>query len=81
MKTIAQLTFIPLSSHNPTEEVQELLEHLAQYDVHIEVGYLSTTVIGDTEQIFELIRETYDMLSLEKGKFRSHIELLSPELE
>ena len=39
MHTIAQLTYIPLATHNPTELVQDLLEHLAQYEVKIEVAY------------------------------------------
>ncbi len=79
MTTIAQLTFIPLATHNPTEKVQELIEHLAQYDVKIEIGYLSSTVIGDTDTVFKLIREVYDTMSLEQERFRFHIELLSPE--
>jgi uncharacterized protein YqgV (UPF0045/DUF77 family) len=79
MKTIAQLTFIPLATHNPTEKVQELLEHIAQHDVQIEVGYLSTTIIGDTENVFHVIREVYNSMSLENERFRFHVELLSPE--
>ncbi|MBO6523750.1 MAG: hypothetical protein JJ971_08000 [Balneolaceae bacterium] len=79
MTTIAQLTFIPLATHNPTEKVQELIEHLAQYDVKIEIGYLSSTVIGDTATVFTLIREVYETMSLEQERFRFHIELLSPE--
>ncbi len=80
MKTIAQLTFIPLSSNeDPREKVQELLEHLAQYDVDIEVGYLSTTVIGAPKVVFEIIKDLYDTMSLEYEKFRFHVELLSPE--
>jgi uncharacterized protein YqgV (UPF0045/DUF77 family) len=54
MHTIAQLTYIPLATHNPTELVQDLLEHLAQYEVKIEVGYLSSTVIGEPEEVFKL---------------------------
>ena len=79
MHTIAQLTYIPLSTHNPTELVQDLLEHLAQYEVKIEVGYLSSTVIGEPEEVFKLIKETYEMMSVEQERFRFHIELLSPE--
>lgn len=79
MKTIAQLTFIPIATHNPTEKVQELIEHLAQYDVKIEIGFLSTTVIGDTETVFTLIREIYDTMTIEEKRFRFHVELLSPE--
>lgn len=79
MKTIAQLTFIPLATHNPTEKVQELIEHLAQYDVQIEIGYLSSTIIGDTDVVFTVIRELYDTMALEKERFRFHVELLSPQ--
>lgn len=38
MKTIAQLSYIPLATENPTEKVQELLEQIAQYELDIEVG-------------------------------------------
>ena len=79
MHTISQLTYIPLATHNPTELVQDLLEHLAQYEVKIEVGYLSSTVIGEPEEVFKLIKETYEMMSVEQERFRFHIELLSPE--
>lgn len=79
MKTIAQLSYIPLATHHPREKVQELLEHLAQFDVQIEVGYLSTTVIGETDVVFDLLKELYQTMSLETDKFRFHVELLSPE--
>ena len=79
MHTIAQLTYIPLATHNPTDLVQDLLEHLAQYEVKIEVGYLSSTVIGGPDEVFKLIKETYEMMSVEQERFRFHIELLSPE--
>lgn len=78
MKTIAQLTFIPLSSHNPREKVQELMEHLAQHDVKIEIGYLSTTIIGETNTVFGIVRELYDTMALEEDRFRFHVEFLSP---
>lgn len=78
MNTIAQLTFIPLATHNPRERVQDLLEHLAQFDVQIEVGYLSTTVIGKTDEIFDLLKEIYQTMALENEQFRFHVELLSP---
>lgn len=78
MKTIAQLSYIPLSAADPREKVQDLLEHLAQYDVQIEVGYMSTTIIGDPEVVFEVIEELYKTMTLETEKFRFHIELLSP---
>lgn len=81
MKTIAQLTFIPLSEDDPREKVQEILEHVAQFDVEIEVGYLSTTIIGHPDTVFEVIQDIYKSMTLETQKFRFHVELLSPEKE
>lgn len=79
MKTIAQLTYIPLVTDDPREKVQDLLEHLAQYDnIEIEVGYLSTSIIGDTEMVFYVVRELYDIMSNESERFRFHVEFLSP---
>jgi uncharacterized protein YqgV (UPF0045/DUF77 family) len=81
MKTIAQLTYIPLSEDDPREKVQEVLEHLAQYDVEIEVGYLSTTIIGAPKQVFEVIEDLYDIMSMETERFRFQVDLLSPSAE
>lgn len=78
MKTIAQLTYIPLYTDHPKEQVQDIIEFVAQHDVEVDVNYLSTTVIGDTGVVFDLIREIYDEMTLEGQKFRLHVELLSP---
>jgi len=81
MKTIAQLTYIPLYSEHPKEQVQDLLEFVAQHDVEVDVNYLSTSIKGDSDVVFELIREVYDSMTLEGQKFRFHVELLSPTAE
>jgi len=78
MKTIAQLTFIPLYTDHPKEQVQDIIEFVAQHDVEVDVNYLSTTVIGETDVVFDLIREIYDEMTLEGQKFRFQVELLSP---
>lgn len=78
MVTIAQLTFIPLYTDHPRDKVQDLIEHIAQYDLEMDINYLSTTVKGNSEEIFKMIKEIYDTLSLEKQVFRFHVELLSP---
>lgn len=81
MKTIAQLTYIPLYTDHPKEKVQDLLEFVAQHDVEVDVNYLSTSVKGDTDVVFELIREIYDTMMVEDEQFRFHVELLSPTKE
>lgn len=81
MKTIAQLTYIPLYTDHPKEKVQDLLEFVAQHDVEVDVNYLSTSVKGDTDVVFELIREIYDTMMVEDEQFRFHVELLSPTQE
>src|SRR5690625_7601620 len=77
MKTIAQFTYIPLYTEHPTEKVQDLLGIVAQHDVEVDVNYLSTTVKGDTEDVFELISEIYDELTAEKEGFRFQVVQLS----
>lgn len=81
MKTIAQLTYIPLYSEHPKEQVQDLIEFVAQHDVEVDVNYLSTSIKGETNVVFDLIREIYDEMTLEGHKFRFHVELLSPTKE
>ncbi len=78
MKTIAQLTYLPLSTEKPKELVQDLLEFVAQYDLEVDVNHLSTTVEGDTEVIFKLIRDMYEEMMTYGDHFRFHVELLSP---
>lgn len=81
MKTIAQLTYIPLYTDHPKEQVQDLIEFVAQHDVEVDVNYLSTSIKGDTDVVFDLIREIYDTMMLEDDAFRFHVELLSPTKE
>ena len=81
MKTIAQFTYIPLYTDHPKEIVQEIIEFVAQHDVEVDVNYLSTSIKGDTETVFEVVRDVYDSMALEGQKFRFHVELLSPTSE
>jgi len=78
MITTAQFTYIPLKASDPRESIDYLLELVAQHDVEVDVNYLSTSVRGETEEVFKLIREMYDTMTIEKEEFRFHIELLSP---
>lgn len=81
MITTAQFTYIPLKAAEPRESVDFLLELVAQHDVEVDVNYLSTSVRGDTDVVFELVREIYDTMTLEEEEFRFHVELLSPKVE
>lgn len=78
MITTAQFTYIPLKATDPRESLDFLLEMVAQHDVEVDVNYMSTSVRGDTEVVFELIREMYDTMTIEKEEFRFHIELMNP---
>lgn len=81
MITTAQLSYIPLRASDPRESVDFLLELVAQHDVEVDVNYLSTSVRGETEAVFGLIREMYDTMTVEDKEFRFHVELLSPEVD
>ncbi len=78
MITTAQFTYIPLQANNPRDSVDYLLELVAQHDVEVDVNYLSTSVRGETDVVFELIREIYDNMTVEGEDFRFHVELLNP---
>jgi len=78
MITTAQFTYIPLKASDPRESLNFLLEMVAQHDVEVDVNYMSTSVRGDTEVVFDLIHEMYDTMTIEKEEFRFHIELLNP---
>lgn len=78
MITTAQFTYIPLKSADPRESVDFLLELVAQHEVEVDVNYLSTSVRGETEIVFELIRDMYETMTIEGEEFRFHVELLSP---
>jgi uncharacterized protein YqgV (UPF0045/DUF77 family) len=79
MITTAQFTYIPLKASDPRESIDYLLELVAQHDVEVDVNYMSTSVRGETEDVFELIREMYDTMTIEKEEFRFHVELMSPK--
>lgn len=81
MITTAQFTYIPLKAADPRDSIDFLLELVAQHEVEVDVNYMSTSVRGDTEVVFDLIREMYDTMTIEKEEFRFHVELLSPESE
>lgn len=78
MITTAQFTYIPLRESEPRESIDFLLEMVAQHEVDVDVNYLSTSVRGETEVVFSLIREIYDTMALEGHDFRFHVELLNP---
>lgn len=81
MITTAQFTYIPLKASNPRESIDFLLELVAQHEVEVDVNYLSTSVRGETDVVFGLIREMYDTMTIEREEFRFHVELLSPVAE
>lgn len=81
MITTAQFTYIPLKANDPRESLDFLLELVAQHDVEVDVNYLSTSIRGETDTVFELIREVYDTMTVEGEDFRFHVELLNPVVE
>lgn len=78
MITTAQFTYIPLRANDPRESIDFLLEMVAQHEVEVDVNYLSTSVRGKPDAVFELMREMYDTMTMEGEEFRFHVELLSP---
>ena len=72
-----QLTYLPFSTEQIANEVNEVIDFIDNYEVEYRVGDLSTTVKGEKDEVLRLVRDLYEAFD-EAGKvFRLHIELLS----
>ena len=57
-----QIAYTPIMSNDYIEEVERVIELIESYGLEYSVGILSTTIRGDKEKIFSLIKEIYDTM-------------------
>jgi len=57
-----QISFTPIMSKNYIDDVDKVLEIIKDYDLECKIGILSTTVRGNKDKIFSMIREIYDTM-------------------
>ncbi|MTI69448.1 MAG: hypothetical protein FH751_04215 [Firmicutes bacterium] len=60
--TSCEIAFIPIKSENYIEDVKKVLSIIKSFDVDYEIGKLSTTITGNKNIIFNLIREIYNRM-------------------
>lgn len=71
-----QITFLPFNVTDAEREVQRIIDLLSSYDITYEIHDLSTTIRGEPDVIFWLIRDIYEQAAKYVDIFRLHVELL-----
>ena len=71
-----QITFLPFNVLDAEREVQRIIDLLDSYDINYVVHELSTTIKGEPDVIFWLIRDIYEQAAKYVNIFRLHVELL-----
>ncbi|WZL74479.1 YkoF family thiamine/hydroxymethylpyrimidine-binding protein [Clostridiaceae bacterium 35-E11] len=57
-----EITYFPIQSENYLEDIHKVLELIQSYPVNYEIGVLSTTIRGDKDTLFKLIKDIYDKM-------------------
>ncbi|MTI66527.1 MAG: hypothetical protein FH753_07985 [Firmicutes bacterium] len=65
--TSCEIAFIPIKSENYIEDVKKVLSIIKSFDVDYEIGKLSTTITGNKDIIFTLIKDIYNIMNNECG--------------
>lgn len=64
-----EITYFPIESKNYLEEISSAIKIIEGYEIEVDVGILSTTIRGNSEVIFQLIKEIYDVMTKEGCNF------------
>ncbi len=57
-----QITYFPVKSTQYIDDIYKVLDIIKSYPVEQEVGILSTTIRGDAETVFKLIKDIFDTM-------------------
>ena len=68
-----EISFIPIQSEDYIKDVDTVLELIRNTGFEISVGAMSTTVIGESYKIFELIQSIFATMD-EKFKFSMQVK-------
>lgn len=69
-----EISYIPIISKDYIEDVNKVIEIIKAYKLEYTVGILSTTIRGNKENIFSLIKEIYDKMD-EVSSFTMDIKI------
>ncbi len=58
--TSCEISYIPIMSKDYINDVDRVIDIIKSYRLEYNIGILSTTIRGNKEKIFSLIKEIYD---------------------
>lgn len=64
-----EITYFPIQSEDYMGDINKVIKLIESYEVEAEVGILSTTIRGNSEEIFQLVKEIYDVMTKEGCHF------------
>ncbi len=69
-----EISFIPIQSNEYIDEIDEVLSIIKASGMSYAIGAMSTSISGNKEQIFKLIKKIYDTME-EKTMFSMQLKL------
>lgn len=70
-----EITYFPIQSKDYIEEINKVIKIIKGYEVEVDVGILSTTIRGNSEVIFQMMKEIYDVMTREGCHFTMNMML------
>lgn len=55
-----EISFVPIQSENYLSDVDEVIKLIEESELDYQVGIFSTTIQGDKDKIFSLLRKIFD---------------------
>ncbi|SHK25351.1 YkoF family thiamine/hydroxymethylpyrimidine-binding protein [Paramaledivibacter caminithermalis] len=57
-----EISYIPIMSENYIDDVNRVIDIIKSCELECNIGILSTTIRGNKDRIFSLIKEIYDTM-------------------
>jgi uncharacterized protein YqgV (UPF0045/DUF77 family) len=82
MKVKAEVSIYPLRQSDLTRPIQQFVEGLKNNKLQVKVGPMSSLVVGDSQVVFESLREDFKQLAEEyEVVLTAKISNACPEIE
>jgi len=63
MRAQAEVSFYPLKTAKLSGPVEEFCRVLRSHNLHVETGSMSTLVAGESKELFDALRESFEALA------------------
>ena len=68
-----QISYFPIDSKHYLDEINEVLDLIKGSGLDYDIGILSTTIKGDAEKVFSLVRSIHKKMSSKSCKYTMNI--------